>query len=116
MAHVHHRDEIEAVDLHDGNSVLHVRKQVLVGPEQGAERFVLRLFTIGPGGSTPHHSHPWEHEVYVLAGEGRLVAGQESPLRPGHAVFVAPGEVHHFENAGDAPLEFLCIVPLEGER
>jgi len=116
MAHVHHRDEVVAIDLHNGTTVQHVKKQVLVGPEQGAENFVLRLFVLGPRGTTPHHSHPWEHEVYVLAGNGKVVTNHEAPLRPGHAVFVAPDEVHHFENIGETPLEFLCIVPLEGDK
>jgi quercetin dioxygenase-like cupin family protein len=115
MAYVHHRDAIEAIDLHNGETVFHVRKQVLVGPNEGAENFVLRLFTLGPGGSTPHHSHPWEHEVYVLKGEGKVVTDRETPLGPGHTVFVAPDEIHHFENAGNGSLEFLCIVPVEGE-
>ena len=33
--------------------------------------FVMREFTIAPGGHTPHHTHPWEHHTYILAGKGK---------------------------------------------
>ena len=33
----------------------------------------------------------------------------------GDFVFVPPNDEHQFQNAGDEPFEFLCMVPLEGE-
>ncbi|UCF10319.1 MAG: cupin domain-containing protein [Candidatus Bipolaricaulota bacterium] len=116
MAHVHHRESVPAVDLHDGETIHHVAKRVLVGAEQGAENFVMRQFTLGENGATPYHSHPWEHEVFVLNGRGKIVTEEgELPLTPGDAAFVAPDEVHRFMTVGSEPLEFLCIVPTEGE-
>lgn len=84
----------------------------LVGQEDQAPTFAMRKFKVEPGGYTPRHSHPYEHEVYVLAGEGVVFEGDEKhSLAPGSVVFVKPDEVHQFRNTGETPLEFLCMVP-----
>jgi len=84
----------------------------LVSGKEGAPNFYMRLFEVGPGGHTPYHSHPGEHEIFILEGEGRLNS-ERGPyeLRPGVSAFVPEGEMHQFENTGDRPLKFLCIVP-----
>ena len=72
----------------------------------------MRQFEVAPGGYTPRHSHPYEHEVFVLEGEGVVIEGEtEHPLRPGDVIYVVPDEVHQFRNTGAAPLKFLCLVP-----
>jgi quercetin dioxygenase-like cupin family protein len=84
----------------------------LVDDKDGAPNFAMRQFEVEPAGHTPHHSHPYEHEVYVLEGEGTLVGGGgERPLKAGDCVYVAPDELHQFKNTGAAALKFLCIVP-----
>ncbi len=93
-----------------------VEKRVLVGPNQGAPRFAMRHFTLAPRGHSPEHAHPWEHEVYVLAGRGRIrYDDAAADVKPGDFVFVPPLDKHQFLNTGDTPFEFLCIVPLAGE-
>ena len=108
---------VTALDLSDGKTVCDVTKQVLIGPDQGASNFVMRLFVLREGGHSPHHSHPWEHEVFILTGEG-IVKSQddEIPIEEGDFVYVPPMEKHQFLNAGSTPFEFLCIVPAEGKR
>ncbi len=84
----------------------------LVDEEDGAPNFAMRQFEVAPGGYTPKHNHPYEHEVYVLAGNGIVMEGdQEHSLTPGTVVYIAPDEVHQFKNTGDQPLHFLCLVP-----
>jgi quercetin dioxygenase-like cupin family protein len=84
----------------------------LVGEADGAPNFAMRQFEVAPGGYTPRHSHPYEHEVYVLEGQGVVLEGtRERPLQPGAVVYVAPGDVHQFKNTGSGPLKFLCLVP-----
>jgi quercetin dioxygenase-like cupin family protein len=74
----------------------------------------MRRFTVEPGGTTPFHTHPWEHEVYVLEGRGVVVdESGETPLAPGHTVLVAAGEKHCFRNTGAGLFRFLCLVPTE---
>ena len=68
-------DEVPAtsVDRATGTSI-----QVLLGPNENVPRFVLRRFTIGPGGRIPTHLHDSiEHEQYVV--EGELTLGVQAP-------------------------------------
>lgn len=88
------------------------RVRWLVGKPEGAPNFAMRQFEVAAGGHTPKHSHPYEHEVFVLEGQGVVLEGdQEHPLNAGAVVYVAPDEVHQFRNTGDGPLKFLCLVP-----
>ena len=108
---VKHNTEVPANDVTmEGAAGCRVRW--LVGEKDAAPNFAMREFEVAPGGFTPRHSHPYEHEVFVLAGEGDILEGETPrPLRPGTVVFVAPDEVHQFRNTGTAPLQFLCLVP-----
>ena len=93
------------------------RVRWLLGERDGTPNFAMRQFEVAPGGYTPRHSHPYEHEVFVLEGEGVILDGTvERSLRAGDVVYVAPGDVHQFRNAGDSPLKFLCLVPHSASR
>ena len=86
----------------------------LISGEDGAENFHLRLFTVAGAGKTPLHVHAWEHEVYILEGQGALIyGGAEHPFSAGDVIFVPPEAEHTFINTGTTNLEFLCIVPAE---
>ncbi len=108
---VKHFEQTSQAPVHmEGSSGCQVRW--LLGPEQGTPNFAMRQFEVAPGGFTPRHSHPYEHEVFVLEGEGVVIEGnEEHPLRPGDVVFVVPDEIHQFRNTGATPLKFLCLVP-----
>ncbi len=89
-----------------------VKKRVLISEADGAPNFIMRRFTIEPGGHTPYHTHPWEHEVYVLSGIGQVRQGETShELSTGTVVLVLPDEEHNFVNIGSGPLDFLCTIP-----
>lgn len=89
----------------------------LVSESDGAPNFAMRQFEVAPKGYTPKHHHPYEHEVFVLEGEGVVLEGKKQhPLAAGDVVFVAPDEVHQFRNTGSVPLKFLCLVPNAGQR
>lgn len=88
------------------------RVRQLVGEKDGAPNFAMRQFTVEPGGHTPRHQHPYEHEVFVLDGQGEVYEGDTAhPLKPGDVILVKPDEVHQFKNTGDKPLKFLCLIP-----
>lgn len=90
-----------------------VKMRVVAGPEQGAPNFVMRIFEAQPGSSTPYHTHPWEHEVYVISGKGKVRSETgETEIGAGSAVFVEPNEQHCFSNVGDKLLRFVCVIPL----
>ena len=84
----------------------------LVSQDDGAPTFAMRQFEVAPGGHTPRHFHPYEHEVFVLEGTGEVwEVDQPHPLKPGDVVLVKPDEVHQFRNTGQVPLKFLCLIP-----
>jgi quercetin dioxygenase-like cupin family protein len=88
------------------------RVRWLIGEPDGAPNFAMRQFEVQPGGYTPRHSHPYEHEVYILEGSGVILEGdKEHPFTAGDVIYVAPDEVHQFRNQGAAALKFLCLVP-----
>ncbi|MCH5373959.1 MAG: cupin domain-containing protein [Planctomycetes bacterium] len=88
------------------------RVRWLIGNAEGAPTFAMRQFEVMPGGHTPRHSHPYEHEVFVLEGEGLVYEGdQPRRLQAGDVVYVGPDEVHQFRNTGDGAFKFLCLVP-----
>ena len=87
--------------------------RVVAGPAEGAPTFVMRVFEIQPGSATPSHTHPWEHEIFVISGKGSLKSGDaDKPLGEGDAVTVLPDELHSFANTGDDLFRLICVVPL----
>ena len=90
-----------------------VQMRTVIGAEQGAPRFVMRVFKTQPGSHTSLHSHWWEHEVFVFAGKGRVYSENgETEIQSGSVVFVEPNEPHCFSNTGDDLLRFVCVIPL----
>lgn len=86
----------------------------LIGEDSPAPHFHMRLFEIEPGGHTPFHSHDFEHEVYILSGNGRLNTEVNSIiLEKDSFALVMPGEKHQFENTGNTSFKFLCLIPKE---
>jgi len=84
----------------------------LISKDDGAENFAMRMFELQPGGHTPLHTHPQEHEVFVLEGEGTFVfEGQNHPFGAEYVVFVPPNKEHRFMNTGETVLRMLCIIP-----
>ena len=87
--------------------------RVVSGTAEGAPTFVMRVFEIQPGSNTPHHSHPWEHEMFVLSGTGVFRGDNtEIPLKEGDAITVLPDELHGVFNTGKDLMRVICIVPL----
>ncbi len=72
----------------------------------------LRFFEMDSGGHSILHKHAWEHIVYVLDGEGLVFDGEKTwLLKTGDSVFVAPNELHQFQNKSQKKLTFLCMEP-----
>ena len=89
-----------------------VKIKWLISTDNGAPTFLMRHFTVSPGGFTPYHSHDWEHEVYVLEGEGKVrYEDREEKIVPGDAILIPPNRRHQFQASTDKALKFLCIVP-----
>ena len=92
--------------------------RVAIGPEDGAANFAMRVFEIAPGGHTPLHRHPYEHEIYVMGGQGTVWRdGHEVLLEPGHVLYIPANEQHQFKNtAADRPFQFMCLIPAKFQK
>jgi quercetin dioxygenase-like cupin family protein len=101
--------DVDAQPAYDG-----VTMRTVIGPDEGAPHFNMRVFELEPGRVSPHHGHWWEHEVFVLSGQGVVRTEQgDVPIGHGSTVFVPGGEMHQFRNTGDGVLRFICLVPQE---
>jgi mannose-6-phosphate isomerase-like protein (cupin superfamily) len=81
---------------------------------------------IPPGSSTTPHMHMEVAEFYyVMSGEGTVTvssggrggASETAPIKANDAIPINLGDVHSFENTGNAPLEFMIIgVSRDGHK
>lgn len=79
----------------------------------GAPTFALRLFEVQAGAATPYHTHPYEHEIYILNGQASLRGEkQEYSLATGDTILILPNEHHQIVNTGAEVLRLLCAIPL----
>lgn len=96
----------------DGDIVKNVTGRVVIGKDDGALNFCMRVFTIGQDGFTPRHSHEWEHEIFVHSGKGQVFRnGQWADVQAGSAIFIPGNEEHQLRNVGDEEFTFVCLIP-----
>lgn len=85
----------------------------VLGPGDGVPNYVMLWVQHPPGGTSPLHTHAWEHQAYIVEGEGVLwVEGVEYPIRAGDAVLVPPDVEHQFRNTGGETLSRVTVNPL----
>jgi quercetin dioxygenase-like cupin family protein len=85
----------------------------LIAEKHGAPNFAMRVIEIKRRGEKiPLHRHDYEHETFVISGSGRVFTPDRSePMQFGDFAYTAPGEEHGFENTGDEPFRFICVIP-----
>ena len=110
MKHVHYTEV--ALEQPREQGIKDVQVRWLISKKDGAKNFAMRLFELQPGGYTPLHQHDWEHEVFIVEGEGVAKdKTNERPFKHGDVFFVPSMEWHQFVNTGKQPLKFLCLIP-----
>jgi len=94
-----------------------IKKQIILGPEDGCHELIMRHFTMEPDSGTPYHQHPFPHMVIITGGIGVVIdsAGEEHLLNQGDYVYVQDDELHGFKNDTDADFSYICVVPERGE-
>ncbi len=87
-------------------------REVITGAD-GAPTFRMRVIEFEPEKSTSSHNHPFEHEIFILSGQG-IVEGEqeEKTVREGDVIFIPPDEQHCITNNGREILRIICCVPL----
>jgi quercetin dioxygenase-like cupin family protein len=110
MKHINFK-EIEAEKCTE-EGVKATKIRWLITEKDGAENFAMRLFEVKSGGHTPWHKHDWEHEIFILEGNGVAKSEKgEEEFKPGDVIFVPPMERHQLKNSGKDLLKFLCLIP-----
>lgn len=110
---IKHSTDVEAKDVAAGKETT---IQVLISSQEGPN-FALRKFSMQKGGGMPRHTNTLEHEQYVLRGEATITIGDETHhVQTGDVVFIPEGAIHSYENTGEEPFEFLCIIPNKEDK
>jgi len=105
---IKHSNEVEAKSVAAGKDTT---IQVLISSQEGPN-FALRKFSMQKGGGMPRHTNTVEHEQYVLRGEATITIGDENHnVKTCDVVFIPEGAIHSYQNIGEEPFEFLCIIP-----
>ncbi|MCF2141862.1 MAG: cupin domain-containing protein [Candidatus Lokiarchaeota archaeon] len=75
--------------------------------------FMLRRFEIGPHGQIGIHSHPEEHQMFILKGPIELLneKGEKTVVESNQFVYMPPNEPHGYNNPNEYTVELLCGIP-----
>jgi len=96
----------------DGEAVKGVTGRVVIGQEDGAPNFCMRIFTLAAGGFTPRHSHDWEHEILIHQGSGQVLKNNEwVDISAGSVLFIPGNEEHQLRNSSESDFVFACLIP-----
>jgi len=110
MMNKHYTDVEDEIPTEEGVKDTTIRW--LISKKDGAENFAMRVFTIQPGGYTPHHKHDWEHEIFMLEGELVLRSGEKrEPFMPGDFAYIEPNELHQMRNESEKLGRVICLIP-----
>ena len=70
--------------------------------DEGSRIFAVRHIEIEPDGYSPYHSHSWEHEIFVLEGNGTAVGEkEEESISVGDLVSIPANDAHQIKNTGE---------------
>lgn len=103
-------DDVEAMPLEGGGDI-----RWLITHRNGALNFSMRYITVPGGKSTPAHRHDYEHEIFILDGEGEAeLDGSVSPVSKDSFIFIPGGAFHTIRAKTD--MKLICVVPVEVAR
>ncbi len=87
--------------------------RVLISTSE-APTYAMRFFEMDLNGHIDAHSHPWEHEIFVLEGKVKIrVESDIYDLDTYTAIYIPPDKVHEYWNIGNTKAKFLCIIPIK---
>ena len=83
-----------------------IKMRTVIGEADGAPNFYMRVVTFDANAASPNHSHPWEHEIFIMSGRGTFeVDGKELELKQGDVIYVPPNAEHCLRTT--EPMEML---------
>jgi quercetin dioxygenase-like cupin family protein len=90
-----------------------VSLQLLSPHNSASARVTITRVTVEPGAVQPPHQHGTSEQIWLaLSGEGTLLLaeGKTAPIKEGHVVRFADGDLHGFQNSGSAPFVYLSVT------
>ncbi len=103
---VFHSEQLPVFEL-PGN-----RLRGLATRSRGSSEVALWNHALEPGAESPPHWHDHDQVIYVLAGTGRIVVGDEEVALTSGDVVVAPARIpHQVRAAADEGLDTLVAMP-----
>jgi len=110
VTHYSRFEPIDAAKIEEAYTGITIRR--VISESDGADSSVMDVFEIAPGGQSPYHCHPWDHQVYVINGRGwcRGESGRQE-FGEGDVIYVKPGEMHSFGNDGPDAVKLVCVIP-----
>ncbi len=106
------KDDDVSEGVVEEEGIKNVTRKILIGPDDGSSKIVMRHFKILPEGHTPLHSHDHEHVVKIEKGRGVVVDenGKDITVSQGQSLLIEQNKNHQFKNPFKEPFEFLCII------
>jgi quercetin dioxygenase-like cupin family protein len=96
----------------DSGTAKGISGRIVIGKNDGANNFCMRIFEVSPSGSSPRHSHDWEHEIFIHSGAGEVYSnGGWIEVSAGSVLFIPGKEEHQIRNKGKELLVFACLIP-----
>ncbi len=87
------------------------RLRGLATRSRGSSEVALWNHALEPGAESPPHWHDHDQVIYVLAGSGQIVVGDEEVALSAGDVVVAPARIPHQVRAADEGLDTLVAMP-----
>jgi quercetin dioxygenase-like cupin family protein len=88
-------------------------RQLLFPENSNSERVTITRVSVAPGGKNPPHRHAESEQIWVaLKGSGHLLleGGTTMPFGEGDVARFEDGDLHGFENTGDAEFEYIAVT------
>lgn len=98
--------QIEEMDLDGGGKI-----RWLITHREGADKFSMRLITIPKGKNSPDHEHDYEHEMFIIEGNGEAILDNRKFTVKKDSFLFIPGGVHHTIKA-ISDLKIICMIPI----
>jgi len=105
--------DVSSIEFSDVPGTRGAQIKWLISPKDGAPTFTMRLIRIEASGEIPEHSHPWEHEIFILKGSGKIRVNETIyNVSEGNAVLIPPDAPHEYH--ADTEMLFICLIPNSG--
>ncbi len=99
------------------DTAVNAKQRIIVNKAEKDAKFILRVFEIAEGGSTPWYFYDWDHEIFIHSGKGEILHNDKwIPVTEGYIIYVEKDEDHQIRNRGDKPLVFISRIPVEDEN